>query len=169
MQYPTLQEKQFFFKVSTQAAHVHDKVFRYMCRQCTYGSDSRDYYLTHRVTKHNVKITSSKTKKPIVFRCKKCKVLNGPNLLKKHEKRGLCMTHKRYKCPECLKFYKTQAYLDVYFKQHHTPGANTWVCELCSKVCNSQSVAHNHQLGTGVQESCRGPRLHQNVVGRWRQ
>ena len=120
--------------------NVHDKVFRYMCRQCTYGSDSRDYYLTHRVKKHNVKITSSKTKKPIVFRCKKCKkVFSGPNLLKKHERRDLCMTRKRYQCPECLKFYKTQAYLDLHFKQHHTPGANTWVCELYSKLCKECS------------------------------
>ena len=163
---PPCKENNFASKGSLKQhmKNVHEKLFRYICRQCPYGYDSRDYYLTHRVTKHNVKIRSHKTHKPIVFRCQKCKkVFSGTNLLKNHERRGLCMTRKIYQCPECLKFYKTQAYLDLHFKQHHTPGANTWVCELCSKVCNSQSAAHNHQLwhrGLGVLQRAQAASKH---------
>ena len=127
--------------------NIHNKKFRYVCRDCPYGSDSRDYYLTHRVKKHGVKITSPKTKKPIVFTCPKCKkIFMGPSLLKRHTLRGLCMTRKRYQCRICLRMYKTQAYLDNHVQQLHREGAKTWVCSKCQKVCNSQSAFHNHQL-----------------------
>ena len=127
--------------------NIHKKKFRYCCRDCPYGSDSRDYYLTHRVKKHGVTITSSKTKKTIVFTCLKCKkIFMGPSLLKRHTTRGLCMTRKLYQCRICLRMYKTQAYLDNHVQQLHTQGAKTWVCSKCQKVCNSQSAFHNHQL-----------------------
>ena len=127
--------------------NIHKKKFRYVCRDCPYGSDSRDYYLTHRVKKHGVRITSSKTKKAVIFTCPKCKkIFMGPSLLKRHTLRDLCMTRKRYQCRICLRMYKTQAYLDNHVQQLHTEGAKTWVCSKCQKVCNSQSAFHNHQL-----------------------
>ena len=150
--------------------NIHNKKFRYVCRDCPYGSDSRDYYLTHRVKQHGVKITSAKTKKPIIFTCTKCKkIFMGPSLLKRHTLRGLCTTRKRYQCRICLRMYKTQAYLDNHVEQLHREGAKTWVCSKCQKKCVTPKQHFiTTSFGTEVSVFFKEPRLKQGGKGKWR-
>ena len=126
---------------------VHNKIYRWKCPDCYWGSDDKQEYITHRKRKHKMSMRNKQTKEKRVFRCSKClKKFDGPNLLRKHKKRGTCMVQKKHQCETCLKFYITPASRDAHIKQHHTPGAKTWVCSICARVCNSLSAHLNHAL-----------------------
>ena len=56
------------------------------------------------------------------------------------------MDRKKHQCPTCLKFYITAANRDLHVRQHHTPGAPTWVCNLCQKVTHSLAANLNHKM-----------------------
>ena len=36
--------------------------------------------------------------------------------------------------------------MDLHVRQHHTPGAPTWVCNLCQKVTHSLAANLNHKM-----------------------
>ena len=68
--------KRDFSTKSTLRTHVktvHHKDYRYKCSQCTWGSDSHDEYITHKVRKHKTKLRDKKTKKVHVYKCHLCK------------------------------------------------------------------------------------------------
>ena len=148
--------------------NIHNKKFRYVYRDCPYGSDSRDYYLTHRVKKHGMRITSSKTKKPVIFTCPKCKkIFMGPSLLKRHTLRGLCMTRKRYSAGSALECTRHRHILTImcssYTEKVPKPGsaANARRCA----ILNLPSITIN--FGIDALVFFREPKLKLGGRGRW--
>ena len=127
--------------------NIHDKKYKYKCPDCWWGSDDNQEYITHR-KRHHGKIRRIKDTKEIKrFVCPKCKKhFDGPNLLRRHKRRGTCMDRKKYQCPECLKMYITAKNRDLHIQQHHTPGAKTWVCSKCQKITHSLGASLNHTM-----------------------
>ena len=153
--------------LKTHIKNIHQKGWRYLCIECEasgdkWGTDSRAEYTTHKVRKHGYKIRNKETKKVRVYKCRKCyKKFDGPSLLAKHKGRG-CLKKKKVQCKDCLKFYISERNLRLHRDQHHTPGAKTWVCHLCQKVCNSLAASLNHSMwhrGINILARARAIRL----------
>ena len=115
--------------------NVHDKKFIYQCPDCTWGSDDKDEYHTHRKRKHGMIRRIKETGEVKKFVCDLCKkTFDGANLLRRHTNRGTCQLRKRHQCPECLKMYITLKKRDEHVNLHHTSGAPTWVCPNVKKL-----------------------------------
>ena len=141
---------------------IHHKQYKYKCPDCYWGSNDRHELVTHRKRHHGKVLREKGSGERRQYVCKDCKkTFDGPNLLRKHRKRETCMAKKKHQCPECLKMYITLAKRDEHFRQHHTPGAQTWVCQKCQKVLHSLSASLNHEMwhrGLGVLARARAIR-----------
>ena len=144
------QQRDFATKGSLKS-HIqtqHRKKFEHKCPDCEFGSQSRNYYIEHRIKKHGIRMMSKKDKTPVIYHCSKCgKVFPGPASLQRRKQRGLCKTTKKITCPDCPRKFKTKKGRDIHVNQFHNPSARTWVCprENCAKQLNSRVAYHNHQ------------------------
>ena len=126
---------------------IHDKKYKYKCPDCWWGSDDNQEYITHRKRQHGKIRRVKETQEVKRYICEKCKKhFDGPNLLRRHIKRGTCMSRKTFQCPECLRMYISEKNIDIHVQQHHTPGAKTWVCNRCQKVTHSLGAHLNHTM-----------------------
>ena len=129
---------------SSLTQHVrnqHEKVFKYSCPDCLYGSDSWDCITSHRVNKHKHRFVNKKGKR-VVFTCPHCnKEFVAAHLLKKHVKSESCTTHKTLKCPKCTRLFKSKEGLDRHISNQHQGKKSP--CPTCGLMIAAKSMA-NH-------------------------
>ena len=154
-----------FATKSSLKTHVktqHNKKHTYQCKDCSFGSESHDYYIEHRIKAHGIVMRYKKSRKPIIYHCKKCgKVFIGPASKRKHVQRKMCMVQKKVECLECGRKFKTQKGLDKHHSEQHNPDHPMFECarEKCTAVLSSQESFHNHQLWhNGLDKKKRGGR-----------
>ena len=135
--------------LNTHVKTQHRKQHTYKCQTCPYGSESHDYFVEHRIKAHGIVMRYKKSKKPIIYHCKKCgKVYVGPASLRKHVQRKMCMVKKKVECKDCGRKFKSQKGLDKHHREQHNPDHPMYECArpLCTAVLSSQESFHNHQL-----------------------
>ena len=152
--------KKFKYKkeLKQHEKNQHEGKFKHNCEEddCSYGTDSKQLFQTHRVRSHD----ESPPKK---YQCKKCKkIFDGQNLLTKHLKRGMCNVLKNYECTQCKvrNWFKTPEGLAKHKQVYHTGDIPKMKCNRCSKGLESKPAIINHQIFySGLEILARAKRL----------
>ena len=122
------------------------KQHSFKCKYCYFGTESRDYYIEHRIRQHGVRMRNKETKDPIIYHCSKCgKICKEPASRRKHIQRGMCKVAKTVPCTGSARKFKTVKGRDLHFSHHHYPEARVWKCSQCAKQTSSYSSYVNHQ------------------------